>query len=221
MAVTDRRRVAPDHGDAPDLGLVANALRYDLHDDAVPGQAGQQILVHVHFVRHEAPARHSDAGGGEESKPLRLQEARPAGRSCAVDDGADAREVHGGRGGGLKRDHADRVLRVGARAQDTSFVATGIPCECLTAIRISGILSHMAETITAEARLRERNQLTIPDAIVQAAGFEPGAIFVVETSLADPETLVLRLVRRSYAGAARGLYGDPVAYLDRERGSWG
>ena len=79
----------------------------------------------------------------------------------------------------------------------------------------------MSETVTAEARLRERNQLTIPDTIVQVSGIGPGVTFVVETSLSDPDTLVLRRVRTSYAGALRGLYGDPVEYLERERGSWG
>ena len=78
----------------------------------------------------------------------------------------------------------------------------------------------MAETITAEARLRERNQLTIPDTIVQAAGIGPGVTFVVETTLTDPDTLVLRRVRTSYAGALRGVYGDAAEYLERERGSW-
>ena len=78
----------------------------------------------------------------------------------------------------------------------------------------------MAQTFTAEARLRERNQLTIPDTIVQAAGIGPGVVFVVETTLSDPDTLVLRRVRTSYAGALLGLYGDPVEYLEGERGSW-
>jgi hypothetical protein len=78
----------------------------------------------------------------------------------------------------------------------------------------------MAQTVTAEARLRARNQLTIPDTIVQASGIGPGATFVVETTLSDPDTLVLRRVRTSYAGALRGLYGDPADYLERERGSW-
>jgi hypothetical protein len=79
----------------------------------------------------------------------------------------------------------------------------------------------MARTVTAEARLRQRNQLTIPDAIVHATGIGPGVTFVVETSLSDPDTLVLHRVRTSYAGALRGLYGDPAGYLERERGSWG
>ena len=78
----------------------------------------------------------------------------------------------------------------------------------------------MVDTVSAQARLRDRNQLTIPDAIVQAAGIRPGVTFVVETTLDDPDTLVLRRVRASYAGALRGLYGEPGEYLERERDSW-
>jgi bifunctional DNA-binding transcriptional regulator/antitoxin component of YhaV-PrlF toxin-antitoxin module len=78
----------------------------------------------------------------------------------------------------------------------------------------------MTETISAEARLRERNQLTIPEVIVAATGLEPGVTLVVETRLEDPDTLVLRRVRRSYAGALRGVYGDATAYVEGERKGW-
>ncbi len=78
----------------------------------------------------------------------------------------------------------------------------------------------MTETISAEARLRDRNQLTIPEAIVTATGLEPGVTFIVETRLDDSDTLVLRRVRRSYAGALRGVYGDATAYIEGERESW-
>lgn len=78
----------------------------------------------------------------------------------------------------------------------------------------------MTETVSAHARLRERNQLTIPDQIVQASGIGPGVTFIVETTLLDPDTLILRRVRTSYAGALRGIYGPVVEYLDVERGSW-
>ena len=80
--------------------------------------------------------------------------------------------------------------------------------------------SDMTETVSAQARLRERNQLTIPDQIVQAAGIGPGVTFIVETTLVDPDTLILRRVRSSYAGALRGVYGPVAEYLEGERGSW-
>ncbi len=79
----------------------------------------------------------------------------------------------------------------------------------------------MHDTVTAEAQLRERNQLTIPDRIAKAAGIGPGETFVVELDSDDPDALRLRRVRTTYAGSLRGLYGKADEYLERERGSWG
>jgi bifunctional DNA-binding transcriptional regulator/antitoxin component of YhaV-PrlF toxin-antitoxin module len=78
----------------------------------------------------------------------------------------------------------------------------------------------MPRTVTAEARFRGRNQITIPDPIVQASGIEQGETFVVEVVPSDPDTVVLRRVRKSYAGALDGMYGDVSAYLEDERNSW-
>jgi bifunctional DNA-binding transcriptional regulator/antitoxin component of YhaV-PrlF toxin-antitoxin module len=81
---------------------------------------------------------------------------------------------------------------------------------------------EMAEGLSAETRLRSRNQITIPDPIVRAAGMEPGDTLVVELEPKDPDTLRLRRVRASYAGALRGMWGpDAGAQLEDERGSWG
>jgi bifunctional DNA-binding transcriptional regulator/antitoxin component of YhaV-PrlF toxin-antitoxin module len=86
----------------------------------------------------------------------------------------------------------------------------------------AGAQSSVAKTLTAEARIRGRNQITIPDAIVRQAGIEPGDTFVVELEPDEPETLRLRRVRASYAGALRGLWGnDSYAYLEAERKDWG
>jgi len=75
-------------------------------------------------------------------------------------------------------------------------------------------------TISAEARLRARNQLTLPEPIVAVTQAEPGDRFVVEVEADDPGTVRLRRVRESYAGALEGVYGDAGAYLDGERDSW-
>jgi hypothetical protein len=77
------------------------------------------------------------------------------------------------------------------------------------------------KTVSAEARFRARNQITIPEAVVQAARIEPGETFVVEVEPEDVDTLRLRRVRSSYAGALRGLWGpDATAYLEAERNAW-
>jgi hypothetical protein len=70
------------------------------------------------------------------------------------------------------------------------------------------------------ARLRARNQLTLPDPIVQAAGLDEGATFVVELDPADPDVVRLRRVRTSYAGALKGLYEPSTEYLAGERAGW-
>jgi len=74
--------------------------------------------------------------------------------------------------------------------------------------------------VVATARLRSRNQLTLPDPIVQAAGLDEGATFVVEIDPADPDVVRLRRVRSSYAGALKGLYEPAADYLEGERSGW-
>lgn len=76
----------------------------------------------------------------------------------------------------------------------------------------------MPQTVSAPARVRARNQMTIPDPIVDAAGITEGDTFVVE--LADPDTVLLHRVHVSYAGALRGVFGDTGRYLEDERRDW-
>jgi len=78
----------------------------------------------------------------------------------------------------------------------------------------------MATIVRARAKLRARHQLTLPDAVVRAAGIEEGETFVVEVDPERPETLRLDRMRKSYAGALRGLYGDTRRHLDELRGDW-
>ncbi len=75
-------------------------------------------------------------------------------------------------------------------------------------------------SVIAEARLRGRNQLTLPDRVVQAGGLTEGERFVVEIDPAEPETVRLHRIRASYAGALRDVYGDPADALAEERQSW-
>lgn len=75
-------------------------------------------------------------------------------------------------------------------------------------------------SVIAEARLRGRNQLTLPDPVVQAGGLAEGERFVVEIAPADPDTVRLHRIRASYAGTLREVYGDPVAALAEERQGW-
>ena len=81
-------------------------------------------------------------------------------------------------------------------------------------------MSDMTSLVRAPARLRSRNQLTLPNDIVEAAGIGEGDAFVVEHQQADPDVVVLRRVRSSYAGALAGMYAPTDEYLEGERAGW-
>ncbi|MGP1674847.1 MAG: hypothetical protein ACTS8Z_06520 [Candidatus Limnocylindrales bacterium] len=74
--------------------------------------------------------------------------------------------------------------------------------------------------VSAEARLRAKSQLTLPEPIVDAAGVSEGDRFLVEIAPDEPDTIRLHRIRASYAGALRGAYGDATDYLAEERRSW-
>lgn len=78
----------------------------------------------------------------------------------------------------------------------------------------------MASPVRAPARLRSRNQLTLPNDIVEAAGLGEGDSFVVEVEPSDPDVVILRRVRASYAGALAGMYAPAEEYLEGERAGW-
>jgi len=87
-------------------------------------------------------------------------------------------------------------------------------------MRMLSYMSHLSVSVAAEARLRARNQLTLPEQIVHAAGIVEGDRFVVEVTPGDPDTVRLHRIRSSYAGALRDIFGDPVDALETERASW-
>lgn len=72
----------------------------------------------------------------------------------------------------------------------------------------------------AEARLRARNQLTLPEAIVRAAGIAEGERFLVEIVPDDPDTVRLHRIRASYAGALGDVYGRAHEALEDAREGW-
>lgn len=71
-----------------------------------------------------------------------------------------------------------------------------------------------------ETRLRARNQLTLPDAVVQAAGLAVGDRLIVDLDPDAAGVVRLRRIRRTYAGALADVYGDATAALAEERTSW-
>jgi hypothetical protein len=83
----------------------------------------------------------------------------------------------------------------------------------------------MSDTIGATpvvAQLRPRNQLTLPEPVVAALGATPGERFLV--SVEGPDSVRLVRIRRSYAGALKGMWGETQQEIDDwlrgERESW-
>ena len=79
--------------------------------------------------------------------------------------------------------------------------------------------------IEVVAVLRERNQLTLPERIVEALGARAGDHFAISFDEATPGSAELRTLPRSYAGVAGDLYGrsaeERAVYIADERASWG
>jgi bifunctional DNA-binding transcriptional regulator/antitoxin component of YhaV-PrlF toxin-antitoxin module len=77
--------------------------------------------------------------------------------------------------------------------------------------------------IQAEARLRHKNQLTLPDQIAQQLEAKPDDVLVFEVDLEDPHAASVRVLPRSFAGAMTGVYGtseDVLRYLREEHEAW-
>ena len=78
--------------------------------------------------------------------------------------------------------------------------------------------------ITAEARLRPRYQLTLPEAVADVLAVAPDDRLVFETDPVEPGVVRLRKARASWAGMLTGVFGTEeefAAFLREERASWG
>jgi bifunctional DNA-binding transcriptional regulator/antitoxin component of YhaV-PrlF toxin-antitoxin module len=73
----------------------------------------------------------------------------------------------------------------------------------------------------AEVVVRDRNQLTLPSAIVDARKITRGMRFVVHIDDDHPDVIVLRTIPKSYAGKLKGVYGksneEELAYARGEQ----
>ena len=78
--------------------------------------------------------------------------------------------------------------------------------------------------IEAEARLRQKNQLTLPEPIVRALDAAPDDIVVFEADPAEPGVARVRLLPREFAGSLTGVFGtseETLEYVRGERTAWG
>ncbi len=78
--------------------------------------------------------------------------------------------------------------------------------------------------IEAQARLRQKNQLTLPEAIVRVLDATPDDLIVFEADPAEPGVAHLHLVPRDFAGSLTGVYGtseEVLEFVRGERAAWG
>lgn len=78
--------------------------------------------------------------------------------------------------------------------------------------------------IEADARLRAKNQLTLPEPIAEALGAEQNDVLVFEIDPSRPDVALVHLVRAGFAGALTGTYGtteEVKAYIREEHAAWG
>ena len=78
--------------------------------------------------------------------------------------------------------------------------------------------------VEAEARLRQKNQLTVPEPIVRALDAAPDDILVFETDPAERGVARIRLLPRDFAGSLTGVFGtseETLEYVRGERAAWG
>jgi bifunctional DNA-binding transcriptional regulator/antitoxin component of YhaV-PrlF toxin-antitoxin module len=78
--------------------------------------------------------------------------------------------------------------------------------------------------IEAEARLRQKNQITMPEPIVRALDAAPDDILVFETDPADPGVAHVRVLPRDFAGSLTGVFGtseETLEFVRSEHTTWG
>ena len=78
--------------------------------------------------------------------------------------------------------------------------------------------------IEADARLRPKNQLTLPEPIAEALGAEPNDLLVFEIDPTRPDVALVHRVPAGFAGALTGVYGtsdDVKAFIREEHAAWG
>ena len=85
-------------------------------------------------------------------------------------------------------------------------------------------METLERPIEAEARLRQKNQLTLPAAIVRILDAAPDDVIVFEANPAEPGVAHLHLVPREFAGSLTGVYGtseEVLEFVRGERAAWG
>jgi bifunctional DNA-binding transcriptional regulator/antitoxin component of YhaV-PrlF toxin-antitoxin module len=78
--------------------------------------------------------------------------------------------------------------------------------------------------IEAEARLRRKNQITLPDPIARALDAKPDDVLLFEADPGEPGVVRARVLPRDFAGSLTGVFGtteETLAFARGEREAWG
>jgi hypothetical protein len=78
--------------------------------------------------------------------------------------------------------------------------------------------------IEAEARLRSKNQVTMPEPIVRALDAATDDTLLFETDPREPGVVHVRVLPHTFAGSLRGVFGttdEVLEFLREEHASWG
>ena len=78
--------------------------------------------------------------------------------------------------------------------------------------------------IEAEARLRPKNQVTMPEPIVRALDAAVDDTLVFETDPQEPGVVHVRVLPHTFAGSLRGVFGttdEVLDFLHEEHDAWG
>jgi AbrB family looped-hinge helix DNA binding protein len=78
-------------------------------------------------------------------------------------------------------------------------------------------------TIEIEVRLNDKNELTLPDEVMERLRLEPGSRLLITYDEEGPDKIHIRPLLRSYSGILTGVYGtdeEALEYVRAERASW-
>ena len=78
--------------------------------------------------------------------------------------------------------------------------------------------------IEAEARLRPKNQVTMPEPIVRALDAATDDTLLFETDPREPGVVHVRVLPHTFAASLRGVFGttdEVLEFLREEHASWG
>jgi hypothetical protein len=83
--------------------------------------------------------------------------------------------------------------------------------------------TRLMAPVSAEARLRPRFQLTLPESVAGALAAGPNDRLVFEADPSEPGVVRIRKARTTWAGVLAGAFGTEeefAAFVRQERASW-